>query len=70
MIKKILIITLAIATIIAGWSKWVWVTCGYDCGVFGVTQGPASVVGWYLGLFFIFVSGVGLVINYFVKKRT
>jgi len=69
MIRPILLVALVSGTAIAGWSTWIWSTCGYDCGVLGVTKGPASIVGWYLGLALLFVAGAGLVIQYVAQKR-
>ena len=69
MIRPILLMVLVSGTAIAGWSKWIWITCGYDCGIFGGTKGPASIVGWYVGLTLSFLAGAGLAIQYVVEKR-
>ncbi len=68
MIKHIIVAVLLVSTAVAVRAKWVWVHCGYDCGIFAVTQGPASVVVWYLGLGGMFLSGIALAVSLVRRK--
>lgn len=67
--RKILIIAIISSFALAGWSKWIWIKCGYDCGIFTATKGPPSIFGWYLGLILILLSATGLIIHYFIQKK-
>ena len=64
MVSYIFLAVLLASIAVAVRSKWVWVTCGYDCGIFTISQGPVSVVGWYLGLGGTLLSGLVLAISY------
>ena len=64
-----MITDILLGIVIAAWSRWRWAECGYDCGLFSTTGGPAAVSGWYLG---VAITIVSLVILIFVhlKSRT
>ena len=64
MVNYIFLAVLLASIAVAARSKWVWATCGYDCGIFTISQGPISVVGWYLGLGGILLSEFVLAISY------
>ncbi len=43
-------------------------SCGYDCAIFTVSLGPATVVGWFLGIIIASISLLVLLFN-FIKLK-
>ena len=43
-------------------------SCGYDCGLFTVSLGPATIVGWFLGIIIASISLLVLLFN-FIKFK-
>ena len=64
--KRIAAASLVLSLIIAGWSKWVWLRCGYDCGLLSVNRGPASVMGWYLALI---IAAIAMAVVIYCKLK-
>jgi hypothetical protein len=66
-VKAVLLTDIFLGIIVAAWSRWRWNECGYDCGLFGIESGPASVVGWYVG---VAIAAISIIVLVVIHKRS
>ena len=70
LVKTVVAVDILLGLLLAAWSAWRFVDCGYDCGLFEVQSGPAAVVGLYLGLAFALLSAVLYLVIHLKSSNT